>query len=159
MYYGSCVRLYTRRTKRHITRRTVRRTWPRCIMCLVPVFVPGLTQRSTCARLYTRRTEALGKRTRESSCKLTQIPKSRKFDAYSVDLRSTCIDMRWVAKRRRLASPFGRRLMHNRTQKALLAYVRPDGLYITSKNGQCFLLIHPLPQRFLQTRFQETKFF
>ena len=30
----------------------------------------------------------------------SQVAKSRQFHAYTVDLRSTCVDLRWVAKRR-----------------------------------------------------------
>ena len=29
----------------------------------------------------------------------SQVAKSRKFHAYTIDLRSTCVDLRWVAKR------------------------------------------------------------
>ena len=36
---------------------------------------------------------------RKSPRKFTQIAKSRKFRAYTVDLRSICVDLRWVAKR------------------------------------------------------------
>ena len=34
-----------------------------------------------------------------SARRFTQVAKSGKFHAYTVDLRSTCVDMRWVAKR------------------------------------------------------------
>ena len=38
------------------------------------------------------------KRIRKSARKSTQVAKSRKFHAYTVDLRSSCVDLRWVAK-------------------------------------------------------------
>ena len=41
----------------------------------------------------------VAKRIRKSARKFTQVAKSRKFHAYTVDLRSTCVDLRWVAKR------------------------------------------------------------
>ena len=43
----------------------------------------------------------VAKRIRKSARKFTQVAKSRKFHAYTVDLRSTCVDLRWVAKRRK----------------------------------------------------------
>ena len=41
----------------------------------------------------------VAKRIRKSARKFTQVAKSRKFHAYTVDLRSTCVDLRWAAKR------------------------------------------------------------
>ena len=41
----------------------------------------------------------VAKRIRKSARKFTQVAKGRKFHAYTVDLRSTCVDLRWVAKR------------------------------------------------------------
>ena len=43
------------------------------------------------------------------ACMFTQVAKGRKFHAYTDDSRSTCVDLRWVAKlvsfgRRKLAS-------------------------------------------------------
>ena len=41
----------------------------------------------------------VAKRVRKSTRKFTQVAKSRQFHAYTVDLRSTCVGLRWVAKR------------------------------------------------------------
>ena len=41
----------------------------------------------------------VAKRIRKSTWKFTRVTKRRKFHAYTVDLRSTCVDLRWVAKR------------------------------------------------------------
>ena len=35
----------------------------------------------------------------KSAHKFTQVAESRKFHAYTVDLRSACVDLRWVARR------------------------------------------------------------
>ena len=40
----------------------------------------------------------VAKRIRKSARKFTQVAKSRKFHVYTVDLRSICIDLHWVAK-------------------------------------------------------------
>ena len=41
----------------------------------------------------------VAKRIRKWVRKFTQVTKTRNFQAYTVDLRSTCVDLRWVAKR------------------------------------------------------------
>ena len=41
----------------------------------------------------------VAKRIRKWVRKFTQVTKTCNFQAYTVDLRSTCVDLRWVAKR------------------------------------------------------------
>ena len=40
----------------------------------------------------------VAKRIRKATLKFTQIAKSHKFYVYTLALRSTCIELRWVAK-------------------------------------------------------------
>ena len=48
----------------------------------------------------------MAKRIRKSARKFMQVAKSRTFHAYTVDLRSTFVDLRWVKNLRRLACEF-----------------------------------------------------
>ena len=76
----------------------------------------------------------VAKQIRKSAHKFTQVAKSRKFHAYTVDSRSTCVDLRWVAKWWKMCNDL-------RMNLSLTKVIAPASTQVERKSKTCVDLL------------------